>query len=471
MSMSLFWGLLLAGISGWMLLHKLGCKHFDLEKASYSILAGLGIQSIWMFILDVVSIQFSQSLLTFLNLIFIISLTDIGKVRAYRWQNLLYQWKDRIHQAIVDFNMGKAVIWGVMGGLFYLISVKSLFWPTTEHDAIGTFDKLGIWYAIEGKIHVSLYDVKLQGAGGIYPPLFHCSIAYVYLYGAENPKILSLIYYLCCLFIFYSISKRYITSLGASFFTLLLAWAPEFFSHAALLLSNLPSTAYVAMAVLPLFVWRKENNSQYFTIALIGTYFSIWLRQDLIVFGAVGFLLLLIDIAKLKTSFWCAFAYVLTLCVSFFLWTWYVHSRLQLSAASHFDIQNLLSASKYQMVLGYLWAYLGIGQKGASPPGYFLYGLAFLLPFLLFILSWKHFIYQNWWVIGFTILSLFFYAMLFVMIDETVQDAKLSSLMESSFKRGLFCFMPLVLFWGVLSEKSRQFFEYVENYLWGHEKN
>lgn len=466
MSASLLFGLLLAAAAGWVILNKLRFEKISFEKVAYSILLGLGVQSVWMFLLDVAGYQFSQPVLTVLNLVLIIALTDIEKIKQLRLNHVIHHFKTTLSVIFKHFNAGSAIVWLVIAGLFYLISVKSLFWPTTEHDAIGTFDKLGIWFALEGKIHVSLYDVHLQGAGGVYPPLFHCSIAYVYLFGAENPKILSLIYYLSCIIIFYSISKRYIVGFGASIFTLILAWAPEFFSHAALLLSNLPATAYVTMAALPMFVWMKEKDSSYLNVSLVGIGFALWLRQDLVAFAVAGWLILLFNF--FVSSEWKSLIfYTIAVAVPLVVWTIYVNHNLALSTTNRLVFSNLWHFQKIQMVLDYWWAYLGIGQAGSSPPGYFLYGIAFLVPTVAVLLSFKKMIRDWWFGLFYSIVALFLYSIIFIAIDEKVQEANLQSLLESSFKRGLFCFIPLALFQAVVAEKTKLFFNSIEKYLRG----
>ncbi len=468
MNISLFFGLLLAFGAGWMMLEKLSFKTVSLEKAAYSMLFGLGLQSWWMFLLDIINFQFSQSVLTVLNLVLIIALSDFDKLKQFKAAAFTNSIKDFVKTQLTNFHAGSAVAWLILIGLFYLIAVKSLFWPTTEHDAIGTFDKLGIWYAIEGKIHVSLYDVKLQGAGGIYPPLFPCSIAYTYLYGAENPKILSLLYYVCTLAIFYAVASRYISNFGAAIFTLVLGWAPEFFSHAALLLSNLPSTAYVAAAALPLFVWYKEREFRYFKIALLGILFSVWLRQDLLAFAVAGFAVVLLYLVKHKQ--WLPIVlYAAAVLIPFAAWSWYVKADLHLSTAERFGAGSAISLQKITMAAAYLWAYIGLGQTGSSPPGYFLYGIAFIFPILLIAFSAKSF-FKTW---NFTVLyfvaALAFYTLIFLLLDEKLQDASLQSLMESSYKRGMFCFMPIILFQAAATEKVQLFFAAIEKYLWTEE--
>ena len=76
----------------------------------------------------------------------------------------------------------------------------------------------------------------------------------MYLFGAESPKIITPHFYVSLLLGFYAICKKYVSTINALFFTLLLEIVPELYAHAALLLGNLPTTANVAMAALTLFV-------------------------------------------------------------------------------------------------------------------------------------------------------------------------------------------------------------------------
>ncbi|MCS6819668.1 MAG: hypothetical protein RMJ53_10325, partial [Chitinophagales bacterium] len=394
MNISVIWGLALAWLAGNTFINRLKISCSASEKFCYSLLTGLGIQSLWMFAFDIAGITFSQPLLTAINLIFIIVLSDLR-----HWKNILSlkEHLNAFNEFVKDsgpkFHLGVAVLWTIIAGLFYLIAAKAMYWPTTEHDAIGSYDKLGIWIALEGKLHVSLYAHKLQGAGGYYPPLFTGSIAYMYLYGLENPKLLSLIFYACSLLIFFSALAKYISVFGASFFTLLLAWAPEYYSHAALLLSNIPSTAYISMASLPLFIWLKDKNENYFRIACLGFAFSIWLRQDLVVFAAAAMFVMLLRKTWHEKQSILIFGIVST--ISFALWSIYLTYKLQLPSANRFNFAHLVEINRYKLLLSYLWAYLGAGQTGSSPPGFFLYGIAFLLPTFLIIISIKH-IWKEW---------------------------------------------------------------------------
>lgn len=461
--MSIVFGLVLLVLTGWLVLKKLDVSTSSLELTPYAVLTGIGIQSIWMFMCDLFQIQFSQSLLTVFNLGLIVILADFDALKKFDWIQSFNRIVASLKAQMQQPNLGVWVIIAVIAGLIYLIAMKGLYWPTSEHDAIGTFDKLGMWFALEGKIHVSLYDVGLQGAGGVYPPLFPASIAYCYLYGAENPKVISLMFYIATLMIFFSALKRYTTVFGAALFTLILAWSPEFYSHAALLLSNLPSAAYIAGASISMFVWFKERDYSYFILSSVMIAFALWLRQDLLPFAVAGFSVVVYVSYKEKN--WKLLpVYFVSMALPFLIWSYYAQQVLHLSAAGRLGAFHLISFEKLKTVSEYLWAYLGVGQYGGSPPGYFLYGIAFILPAVFVLLNIKT-IAKDWLVVVFYgVFSLAVYTLIFLLIDEQQQRAPLSSLMESSFKRGLFCFIPVALFYAGTSSFSIRLFTKLEAY-------
>jgi hypothetical protein len=67
-------------------------------------------------------------------------------------------------------------------------------------------------------------------------------------------------------------------------------------------------------------------------------------------------------------------------------------------------------------------------------------------------------------VLLFFFVSFAMYFILFYLIDEKVQMAPISSLMESSFKRGMFCFIPIALFYAATNKAAIWFWGKVENF-------
>lgn len=463
-------GILLCYLLGLSVLLLISRKFSLAELVSYSFLVGIGIETCFLFALDVLNITYSQSILVILNLVFtglflLLNYKNLSEVKeAFKLPTLKTE----------QINFVAVFIFFFIAYLFYAITVKNLFWPPTEHDTIGSFDKLGRLMALEGKLKISLFQYHLEGAGGVYPPLFHGSFAYVYLFGAEMPKIITTLFFLSLLTGFYSLVKNYIGSTVAMLFTFLLMITPELFSHAALSLGNLPTTAYVACGGLATITWIDKRDEKYFWVGAILMAFVIWIRSDTVVFTAAALLIMVINFLKDKD--WKKFITYCAISVApFVIWALYLKFKIATgSTAGKFDLGMGYNAERMDVVGGYTKAFLFGGQKGAIDGGQ-LYGIAFILFFIMLLVNiisiykngWKEILVDKMNLLLFFFVSFGMYFMLFYFINVEVQRAPIASLMESSFKRGLFCFIPLALFYAATSKVSTALFNRLEKFRLG----
>lgn len=325
--------------------------------------------------------------------------------------------------------------------------------------------------ALEGKLKISLFQYNLEGAGGVYPPLFHGSFAYVYIFGAETPKIITTLFFLSLLTTFYSLVRYYTDATVSMLFTFILMITPELFSHAALSLGNLPTTAYVGAGALATIIWIDKRDEKFFWLGAVLMAFVIWIRSDTVVFTAAA--LLIIGIDFLKTKDWKkTLVYGAIAVAPFIVWALYLKLKIATpSTAGKFDLEMGYNAERMDVVGGYTKAFLFGGQKGAIDGGQ-LYGIAFILFFITLLVNLL-FIYKDGVkevlkdkmnVLIFFFVSFSMYFLLFYFINVAVQRAPIASLMESSFKRGLFCFIPVALFYVSTSKASSWLFERVEKF-------
>jgi hypothetical protein len=82
--------------------------------------------------------------------------------------------------------------------------------------------------------------------------------------------------------------------------------------------------------------------------------------------------------------------------------------------------------------------------------------------------GWKETLKDKWSVLVFFFVSFALYFLVFYLIDVKVQRAPISSLMESSFKRGLFFFIPVVLFYAATNRSSAWLFKKIERFRTGN---
>ena len=168
-------GIILCYLLGLSIMLVISRKYSLAEVVGYSFLIGMGIETFFLFFLDLVGVKYSSGVLIGLNVFAIVALCGAN------YKNLL-TLKDELKippVSLKDINLVAVFLFCIMAYLFYAITVKNLFWPPTEHDTIGSFDKLGRIMAEEGRLKISLYQYNLEGAGGLYPPLYHGSFAYV----------------------------------------------------------------------------------------------------------------------------------------------------------------------------------------------------------------------------------------------------------------------------------------------------
>ena len=161
--MMIYVGILMVYLIGAGLLTRISLEWSWKEMIAFSFLLGIAAETFFMFICDVVGFHFTSIVLFFAGFAVIIGCYD--SLFAY-WQAKkkdlnLGSW------SLKTLNYPAVILSLVIFYLFYIITEKNLFWPTLEHDAIGSFDKLGRVMAHEGVLKISLFKWGLEGAGGI----------------------------------------------------------------------------------------------------------------------------------------------------------------------------------------------------------------------------------------------------------------------------------------------------------------
>ena len=120
----------LLGLSVMLLINR---KYLLAELIGYSFLIGIGLETVFLFLLDIVGVQYSVGALVGLNAISILA------INGANYKGLL-QLKDEFKMPSFDIkhiNFVAVFLFALAAYLFYVITVKNLFWPATEHDSIG----------------------------------------------------------------------------------------------------------------------------------------------------------------------------------------------------------------------------------------------------------------------------------------------------------------------------------------------
>ncbi|MCK4798233.1 MAG: glycosyltransferase family 39 protein, partial [Spirochaetes bacterium] len=182
---------------------------------------------------------------------------------------------------------------------------KSLYWPTAAYDNVAGYDLMAKVMANEGEIKNSLFEINdapILGSAKriIYPPLVAGSFAIAYLNDLSTSKLMSSLFFLTFVIVFYALLKKYTGPTSSILFTFFLVITPEMFAFTSLSTTNIPTAVYASLAIIYLFVWLDKNEKQYLIISAILMALASWCRSDSIIFSFAGLTIIFFKIIKSK---------------------------------------------------------------------------------------------------------------------------------------------------------------------------
>ncbi len=420
------------------------------ELLGLAFLIGIGLETVFMFIFDLLNIKINAFTLG-MSSIAIISWVVFYKREFFKSYLMRFR-KISFNLSLQNVNIAWAVIL-LLIIIFLLANVlKSLFWPTTAYDSVAGYDLMGKVIAAEGKINVSLFKTGSVGPRSIYPPLIEGSFAYAYIFGSQSSKIISSLTYISLILVFYAFLKKYVTNFNAIFFTLLLIGTPEMFAYSSLSLSNVPSAAYASLGLLYLFMWfeNQEKNLLYIASILLGL--NVWSRNDGIVFSITGLVLMVFYAYKNKS--WKEIAIYGSISFApFIFWTLYLKYTIGI-VQDRFVNHLFWDTNRFERLM--LWIKLLVFNSQ-------YYGLTFYLFLIALLLNIRNIHRDKFQLLILILISFILYSAIYYQLDP-VKQGSLDSMMEYSYKRGLFYFIPLVLFYVAVSRPIRLFFLMVERH-------
>jgi len=152
-------------------------------------------------------------------------------------------------------------------------------------------------------------------------------------------------------------------------------------------------------------------------------------------------------------------------------WLLYVKLKIQLPQSSRFDFGIGYSAYRLTVMFNYIKAYLFAVPYNEVHGGQ-LFGIVFVSFFVALLINAglafkkgvKPVFGNQGLILIFLLVSFSIYCMEFYLINEKVQAATIASLMASSFKRGMFYFIPVVVFYTATCYSSSVLFDKLEKF-------
>lgn len=456
------------------------------ERLALAMPIGLGITSFLMFFLDRLTHSITAGSVLVAVLLCVVVFGGLRLFLDFRANDL--PWKrPRTKPDMSWLTLVWVVFAGMTAYLVYGISTKCLYWPPAEFDTIEGYDLLSKAIAREHIIANSILTNKeiVTGCGPrlLYPPLLTLCNSLCYMTGMESPKLITVLFYVSWVFIIYLLLRRFVNSTNAILFTLLTVIIPEMFAHASFSLTNLPCAIYSTVAVVSFIIWYEQKKEGFFYLSFIAMILSMWTRSEVVLFVG-GILLVLAYIAITEKRFKYLFIYAASV-LPFLMWNMFLKAYVPRAQTEFFIKKLFWDPTKLNTVLKTAWEIMSnsnyyaltfyiliaglflnaivncaVNIKGnnkfiAIALGVLILGwLAFgfnvylLVLFSITFLVSSYINQEHWAFLLIFLVAFGAYTALFYQMGDT--DGSLFSpggWMQSGYKRGLFCYAPLALFY------------------------
>lgn len=445
--------ILLVLLFGYSVINVIGQNHEPLEKFGISFLTGIGLETIFMLILDIAHIPItlvSLYLLTLAGIVIINFQSLLQFILAPAQYIKPLPEKSKAFYSNISFNNLIWVLFFLLVALFIVSSVaKALYWPPAAYDNISGYDLMGKVIASEGKFHNSLFEINntpIQGSAKrlIYPPLVSGSFAFAYLHNLKTSKIITALFFIFFAFAFYALLRKEtnkITSISGLFLTVI---TPEFYAFTSLSTTNIPFAIYTSIGLIYLYRWHLNKTKSNLLFAALFLGFSSFIRSEGIVFILLG--MLLIAIATFKSRNFKSVLLFTALSLPFFLaWDIYISFNFNVSQLV-FKLYPYWDPEKLKIMFGIIVKLvLGTGQFGIT---FYALILAVLVN-IKFLGKDKSSVF-----LIITVSAWFLFTLLYYQIDYSV-FGNLVNVMNASYRRALFCFVPLIWFYVSTNYLSR----------------
>jgi hypothetical protein len=444
-------------------------RFFFIEKLALGFGLGTLIITYFLFLLSFFGFRFSQ-----LNIIMLSAgLLIISLVISYLFYPLRISLQIKNLGQIKIFQKKNA--FEIIGRIFLLILILIIIFkigyvfieaslrPIIQFDAVANWSLRAKVFFFQEKIPFNRSEPYWLGSGGhenypLHLSLLELWVAKVLGYWHEPTlEMISPIYFLSLLIIFYFVLVRFVRKKYTLVFTFFLATLPFLNYHAFALYADLPLSFYLTTAVLLFFLSLRTNNYFYFLLAALFCFGATWTKNEgfflsIIILLAITLCLL---IKKRQQNRFFIFpsaakqGYLLyfILIAPWFIFKFYHH--LGFSNVGSGD--PTLSPDKfgfYPRVFSYLWSSLLLDN------GWHILWLMFILT----LISWPKKIFsQSNLFLTLTIFGfLLFYFALYVFSSANFEYIKMGMILN----RNLLTIAPLVIFYLALflGDESKSFY-------------
>lgn len=446
--------LMLVFYAGYSIVNLIHTQFSIVEKIGFGMIIGFILNAVFMFLLEILDLPINLAFVS-LGFLFLIGISNFLLFKKRDFKLLKIEPSDKI-----QFTFAWFLCFFILLYMLYGMNMKNFFWMPAEYDSVTGYDLMGKMIAAEGTMNASIftyypYSNANSIARFIYPPFSASGFGLMYLAGFENSKVFMTMLYLGFIFSFYGLIRKSINDTWAIFFTLLMCITPEMFSHSSLALSNLPNAILTSISIICLITYFENKLSRYFWISLLLMVGSMWSRSDSIIY--IIALVPVFGFQFLKTKEWkFSVIYMIIAFLPFVIWSLYIKAQVTVNSSEFFIKTLFWDGEKFSLIFGKAIEII-LGQT-------MYYGLTFYLFLLIMALNSVDVVLKQIPIVVFVLVAWFGYTMLYYQMDYAYAGSS-EVIMNSSYKRGMFNFVPLCWFFVATSPYSLKWFGKLNQWL------
>jgi hypothetical protein len=241
-----------------------------IEKFSLCFILGLGVFTLYWFLLNLIGIPFNLLSGFILILLLIILVSVLSK--------LIHKKINRIKKFIYFGNMNilEKILLGAIVFLFLSSFLGDIYWPVRHWDSLTLYD-------FRSKIFVETgFMTEAISIGGFfgYPLMTSLSHTFIYLSGFSNPSFIYFFFYISFVTNFFTnLKKLKLRRVVVLLLTLLIAISPRIFDHSLSAYTNLPYLTYLVLGSIYLYFGIKNKDLGTFILSALLIGLSTWTRS------------------------------------------------------------------------------------------------------------------------------------------------------------------------------------------------
>jgi hypothetical protein len=236
---------------------------------------------------------------------------------------------------------------------------------------------------------------------------------------------------------FYALLRHYVTPLGSAVFTLLLISTPDYADFSSISSNNTPMAFYSGLGLIAMYIWYDKQIRSYFTLGMLLIALGNWNRLEGVFFFAGAAILVLLHCWRSR-KFRPLLLFSVICLLPTIVWQIYLSEILEVSFKREVRLMPFWDAERFRSLLQ---------ETGKVTFSSFYYGIVIF--FSLFMIGvhlvLAYFIKQrkHWLLIACIVIAWLGYVALFYQMES---DFVKAALISASYKRGLYAYLPPLLF-------------------------